>query len=85
MNLNREPNVVITGARAMLAAMAVLAATGIVASIVAYAGHYDEEFLRVSKAQAAVTAAPRSAPQDGSTTQATTSHSQEQAKPVSHA
>jgi hypothetical protein len=85
MNLHREPKVVITGPRAMFAAIAVLAATAIVASVVALAGHYDEEFLRMARAQAALTAAQRPASQDGSTTHAIVSLSHEQAKPDSHA
>ncbi len=85
MNLNREPNVVITGPRAMFAAIAGLAATAIVASVVALAGHYDEQFVRVNKAQAGLTAAQRSAPQDGSTPHATVSLLHEQAMPGSHA
>ena len=43
MKLIREPKVITTGARAICAAIAVLAATGIVASIVALAGHHGEE------------------------------------------
>jgi hypothetical protein len=85
MNLNREPKVAITGLRAKFAAIAVLAAMAIFASVVALAGHYDEEFLRLGEAQAALTAAQRPAPQAGSTTHATVSLSHEQAKPGSHA
>lgn len=84
MDLNREPKVITTSARALGAGIAVLAATGIVASTVALAGHYDEEFLRVSRLQAADTAAQSSAPQDGSTEHATLSLSHAQAKPGSH-
>jgi hypothetical protein len=73
MNLNREPNAITSVPRALCAVAAMLAAVGIVASVVELAGQYDEEFLRMARAQAAVTAQRQAAPQDASTSHANAS------------
>ena len=52
--MNREFNPLTPRARLLSAGTAVLATAGIVWSVLTLAGHYDDEFLQVAKAQAAV-------------------------------
>jgi hypothetical protein len=84
MKLNRAPNSITTVPRALCAAAAVLAAVGIVSSVVALAGHYDEEFLRTARAKAAVTAQQQAAPPDASTSHANLSASHQHGMAGSH-
>ena len=60
--MNREYNPLTNRARAMSAGAAVIATAGIVLSVLGLAGHYDEQFLRVSKTQSATTVQHAQAP-----------------------
>jgi hypothetical protein len=60
--MSREFNPITPRARALVAGIAVLAAAVVVWSVLALAGHYDDEFLRVSKAQAAAATQHAQAP-----------------------
>ena len=60
--MKREFDPITPRTRALTAGAAVIATAGIVWSVLALAGHYDDEFLQVAKAQSVVATQHAQAP-----------------------